>query len=928
MLVISGFVIVMCNFLFLAYRYFTAMKRVQEYIFTFNPIYMTIGIIFPIVWWLYSTKEDDWNFYNRKNLTLRIVIINGIMILMQWVWTMAFDVFVYRICRLPVGRNLTESMIINLCRAALGLSAGGLGYALYYIIDKALTTNDMGDKVNNFRWQHIVDTRKDKEQKYDLKILRNMQSGATILIKEVDRMVHMVLLGQSGTGKTSSTIIPAIICDLNKKVENMLKRHDELRKLIEKGHAYVKAEPGKAVYTEYDVYPTEGHENEVQSIKKKYQDCGLTMMAPNQSVIKDAIKLCKARGLPINIIDPMPLEDYKNENVKLLRINPFYIKPGLAPKEAQIEIVHKAQVFSDTLMAINELQKSTETYFRDLNTSITSNVAVICMLRAYLKEEQTWMQEVDSCIREFETLRPMIVEIEKILHMQIIVHEMPDKKSDTIRVDTPEKEEPDQNGHKDVVYEDMTDSDVPERFREEGMTAIEYREYTKQIGESYKRIIYSIKKDLLGVGEEKMQDQARGLRVIMEKLLLDPRIDDIFSAKDKNIVDWGRALEKNEITLINTALEIGSSASTGLGLFLMLDMKNAMESRPEDTRTPHFFTIDEATQYMHPVIEDMFAIYRQYGGACTFAFQSFSQLEKSPMTKFLGGVIKGAGTHIVFGRITPEEMAIYEKMVGEENMEVIQNTISMNSELDPNHSVTHSRRTMTENNPAIAGYKMRMQNFQEVTAFSIDQGRVLGGIKAKVSFANKGEYKDKKIHYINFSKYVDLDRRGSEKVKHREAMEHREEESIKVEEFKTGIRHTVDTDKPALEEINSRPIATDEEVRRSMGRMDIFLDSLDDNNWNNFYKRTLEQAEKELENKEQPEDKEQAEENPNEETRPEEDAAQAVDTQEEEVETEPEEESTDGDSADYEEEDEEEDDEEAEKRLAELNSQHGKVAIG
>ncbi len=827
--IISGAVVILGNLLFLIFRYAVAIKKVQEYIFNNNIIYIILASILPFVWWMYSTKEDEWNFYNRKNLTLRLVIINALLVTMQILWTFVFDFLVYKICRIPVQRNMTERMILNLCRVTLVGISGGVGYGIYRMIDTVLTAEETQESINGFRWQYMVDTRKNKRAMYDLTILRDMKTGAEIAIKQVDRLVHQLLLGQSGTGKTSSTIIPAIICDLDKKLENATRRINGIMKMMKEGHAYVEEPKNGEDFNEYRVKAKEGYEKELEKIRKDDPDCGITMIAPNRDVILEAIKLCRARSIKLNVIDPVDQEEYKDETVKRKGLNPFYIPLDLDEESAQKQIINKAQNFSNVLIAATEINAAGDPYFRELNTAVTRNIGIICMLLAYLKGEQTNIKEVHACVRDFEMLRPKVKEIQNILHAEIVVHEIKRKQgNDVTRVDTDENPEADARRAEDIIFTDVEDiSEIPEKYINMGMTTLEYTEYIHKIAVDYYGVLYTALTELLGQGAEKMFDQSRGLRNIMDQLLLDPEMRRVLSASEDNFIDWDRALAENEVTFINTALENGAEASTALGLFLILDMKAAVMRRKKSTRTPHFFLIDEASQYMHSVMEDMFALYRQYGVACTIALQSLTQTEKSNTTKYLAGVIMGSGVHILFGRLSLKEMQIYEEIAGTENVETIQETINRSSELDDNYRITQGERTATQERSRISGGKLRYKGFQEVTVFMINQGKVLPGFEAKVAFPKSSDYWDKKVHFPDFSKFsegkvVQDDRDIVEKTK-----KEQEEKNNQLEKYRTEIRHTLDSeDIPDLPEINP-VVAVDEEARQRRGKRDIYLSLID-----------------------------------------------------------------------------------------------------
>lgn len=774
-----------------------ASVKVQEIIVSTSFIYFVPAMFLPVLWWMYSTRDDNWNFYDRKKLTLKMVVLNDCMVLSQIIWRFLFDTAVVWICQIPVSRNMDSTMLLNACRLVLCGSSVGLTVLIFKAYNHIMEDQNITSAIEGFRWQHIVDTRKNKNRLYDLSIMKNMKSGDMVKIKENDRFVHMFVLGNSGTGKTSSTITPSVICDLDNKIRNMMLRTRKIERMIKENKAYVDKPKMMGEINEWCVKAKKGHEEELNDIRKHYPDCGMTIMAPNNSLNDDIIRLAKARSLTVNVIDPA--FTYKEKNVRMLGINPFFVELGLDFETRQIQIANKAQTFAEVLMAVSEINGTGDQYFRDINTSVTTNIAIMTMLRANLHGYQTNIAEVQACINDFGKLKPIVDDIQKELHMTVTVatpKTNKNKKNNDGRITKPEEdEEAPKFPGEDCVIEDgytfrliTSEEEIQEPYRSMGYTVEQYNDMFQMQAAQYYEPIHFVMQELLGEGQEKMFDQARGLRNLINKLLLDPRIKKILSASEKDFIDWDRALAENEITVINTALEFGPQGSTALGLFIMLNMKTSIMRRPKNTRTNHFLYIDEASQYMHPMFEDMFALYRQYKVACTIALQSLSQMQKTPTTKYLEGVIMGAGIHIVFGRVNANEMKYYEAMAGMQNKEETVVSTSKNSEFDENHSISMSSRTSVKQSNMLDGYQIRQRDFQEVTVYMIDNGRVKNGFIAKMSFSKKTDYEDKKIQQIDFTRYAKFDTRETKVNMPAPDGNNRAKEQL--EKHAVGIKHT------------------------------------------------------------------------------------------------------------------------------------------
>ena len=735
-------------------------------------------------------------------------------------------------------------MLFILCRIVLGAVTGSLIYAVYALMRKLYENDEIRENIETVRWQHLIDTRKNKKTAYDLDILREMENGKKMLIYDVDRFVHMFILGASGTGKTSSTITPAIICDFDRKLENREKRLPLIMQFLKEGKGIAYKKPNKEL-DEYDIVPTSTENKEaLEKIRDQYPDCGTTVMAPDNSLNVDVIKLAEARQQPVNVIDPS--FTYKNKNVRVKGLNPFYVSLDLDPEKRVIEIINKAQNFKDVLLAVSEIHGTGDQYFRDINASVTVNVAILCMLDANLNGRQTNITQIQSCIADFGKLRPIVDDIQERLRMHVVVHEVSSKNNNSMRQDAKKPDmdalqSPDisEIGSDDVIYDEiLSEDEIPPRYRQKGITLEEFNKMLREEGESYAEQIHFVLQELLGSGSEKMFDQARGLRNILQNLLMEPRVRRILSAPDDAIMDFDKALANGECTVINTGLELGPTSSTALGLFIMLSMKLAVLRRPTVNRTNHFIYIDEASQYMHPMYEDMFALFRKYKVGVILAIQSLSQMEKSDITRYLKGVIMGAGIHIVFGRTDPDTMKYYEEIAGITHKETIQTQTNSNSEFDENYNISSGRRKTVEDKQAVEGHQIRIKDFQEVHVFMVRKGQVLKAIHAKTSFPKDSDYANKKVTKFDFSKY-------SEEDPHSRYLRERSEGNANAskavnDNFRTGqkvvnLRDEEDIIEslPSFYGIDTKDIkGSTDVIKQRAGNINMLIDSINTSSYN------------------------------------------------------------------------------------------------
>lgn len=791
----GGFFLLLGNFIFSLVRYVMAFINVERYVVSNNIIYVLIAAILPIVWWFYSTVDDNWNYYYRKKITLWLAVLNLLMVSLMPLWSFVFDKWVVKIvAKVQVGRNMTPFMVLMLCRFAIAGTVFALGAGLFFAFKAITEKPTMVEKVERFRWSQVFDLRENKQSRYDLVIAKDLNTGRDKPILERDRFTQMLVTGASGTGKTSSVAKPATVMDLDKKMFNAIRRQAGLERMVREGKAIVR-QPSDTEYQliregmhggfENDmsadtlVEPIKQYEKEYIKTVKDNPDCGITLMAPNPSLSKDIVKLAAARHIQVNVIDPV--EDYEGDNVRNLGMNPFYINPDLEPEEKVRQIKHCAKAFSEVITAVNEINGPEDVYFRGINTSVTTNVAVVMMLNSALKGEQTNITEIQECIGELANLKKPMDSIQSTLHMKIKVEDMTQKpkggKQNTApgmagedtdngnqSADLNTKKKDNNNGENNSDLESeyrfqfdgiKSREDMIDRYRESDMSVDDYNDLLYWISENFYQTLHFVMQELLGSGREKMFDQSRGLRNLIDQFLMDPKVKRILSAPPENMLDWDHALANSEITVINTAIELGKESSTALGIFLMLNMQLAVYRRPKDSPllSNHFLYIDEASQYMHPMYEDIFAFYRQYKVGACLMIQSLEQMDKNGNTKYLKDTLLSAGTHIVFGRLSAKDMEEYEKLSGMITEDVVQTSQTSNAEIDNNASISRMKRTTPTEKARMQGTDLRYRGFQEATIFQSINDVVLPPYVAKLSFEKKSDYKDRQIKYVDWSKY-------------------------------------------------------------------------------------------------------------------------------------------------------------------------------
>lgn len=671
-----------------------------------NVFVSMLWLILPICTWIWSTAFDEYNFHNRKIAGIYLSIINLSLLLENILQYLLMFILIPIFLKIPISIFITENMIVYLSRFLIFLLSVVPAIGITYFLCSLLTEEDTRELLINFRIKDYVDLRPFKEYAYDLRIVRRLDNGDMYTIKEKDRSLHTMYDGTTGTGKTSSCITTSTADDLDQRLKNEAYQKKVVVDLLEKGHARLR-EPFSDKY--YNLNKIEALDDKGKSvINKLYKHiytCGITILAPNASLADDVFELADVRGIPVNRIDPTLNEDGTRKK-GFIGFNPLYISPVLTPFMRNLEIVKKARTFADVLQALYEMGGSSDTYFTSLNRNVNTSVCIIILI--------TWPSLHKKNPHQYPGEQPTLIAIQDVIN-------------DFSRV----------KPYRDEYMELITRySDEERGFKRD----------------TYQFVIDLIDNDLLGVGALQMQNQARGLRNIINEFLTNPLFKDTLCCEDT--IDMDALLSEGQITVVNYALELGKNDAIAFGLFFALSFNNAVFRRPSKNRIPNFFSIDEFPVILHPALEQCFTMYRQYNVPMSVAIQTLDQMEKSDTTRYLKGVLLGNCAHqFIFGRISTTEMKLYETMGGTHKESVEQNSVTETPLSLDTTSMSFQTRTSMQDTSLLQGGKMRGLHFQEVTVFTVNDGSPVEPFYGKVSFLKESKKLKREPFHVDWSQY-------------------------------------------------------------------------------------------------------------------------------------------------------------------------------
>lgn len=715
------------NMALLAFRYILCIIKLDRFILSTNPLYIMFSVLLSVGTWMLLTTKDYFNYHKRKWRMTVLVCINIGATLLQVAYTAIWDFCVVNIFKIPTNTLFTPSMVLTAARIVVILCLALGAYIIYKIFRTYLPADEVKEKVLTFKITHHVDTREYKDNKYDFVATRDLTSGKVIAVKENDLFTHVLMIGASGTGKSSSVFLPQIITNIEQKIRNVDAQQREVLKMVRNGDVKVIAPfPNGRFHKNCFRVTNPAKQKQFDSIFKRHENCGITVVAPNNSLNEDILTYASGRGITVYNIDPTkdkPTHKYE----KLVGMNPVYVPPrfhyikvGDAKAEAErnIYIAQAANNFADTLTAINELNGSGDQYFTDVNTTVTSAITTVLMLDASIRNIQVTIEDVYNCIINFSLLVPVVNNIKSHFDIKYQAEEEEKKRKGALKPDRRRTlhgldDEDGEENEMPPVHHALADTDRKNPYLQTIITV----ESRLQKG-------------------SKMDEHAEGLRNLLGKILQDPRVKNVL-VNNPEIIDFNTILSDNCITLINTGGEMGNNTSTCFGQLFILNFNTAVLRRPKDTRTPHFFYEDETARYLSGTIDTMVTLYRQYRVACMFALQSLDQIEAVKKLAYLKNVLLSVGTIIAFGRASYQDAKQISDLSGQVRYMMEQNTTSRTSITAENAATSYSTRTTPDTKNYLDPSDIRTRDFQECTIIATDNGRVMPGRLAKVFFVPK-----------------------------------------------------------------------------------------------------------------------------------------------------------------------------------------------
>lgn len=687
-LVHMGYLLCGGTFLFHTIFFVNSLYRVDYSIHNIT-ILQVLGYLLVLpLFWFYSTRYDFYNYHYIKIITfstmlayIGILILSLVYKLLSWICIPAF-------LRLETNDVFTKNMVIILCRVVTQLPLLLFSIILFRYVLSVLRIHGGYERLMGCRLSHYwpASSSPYKTVSYPMSMVKDMRTGRKIKVPMKDRFLHTLVAGSSGTAKTSSTILPVIKDDLDNrcKAEDQIK--EGLYKLIQTGVIAPLKEDRWFTVSELTILKEEEKTKEIlESLYQQNPVCGVTVLAPEDSLTDAVCQLCEARGITYNCIDPVRLTNGEKKK-HWIGMNPFYISSAYKETARDEQIIKRAIIFADVMQAITDLKGSSDSYFTGINRQMLCNVSILSMITVPLHDKrQATPGDLQIFINNFDSMLPYFECLEK-----------------------------------DRYYR--------EKF---------YVIYTY------------VKNELLGKGRVKMEDQCRGTRNIINEFLLQPANREIYCAQESIDFDSILSGNEITVCNFNLAAGDTEATTLGLTFFQLFNNAILSRPGTENTRSPHFWFTDELPVLLHPSLEKNFTLFRKFRVGMLVAIQTLDQFEKNEMTKYLKGVVLGCANIVVFGRTPLSDMEQFSKLAGMEEKVDVQTSISETALSNTNTQLSYSARDTVTSKSIVDETKIRMKDFQEVTYFPTISGRPLPPVHGKVQFLNSKDWEKRKRPVYN-----------------------------------------------------------------------------------------------------------------------------------------------------------------------------------
>lgn len=666
-----------------------------------GPIKYTLALACPIFAFYFSfaskfVTEDRIKLSFLYIYTIALYIIS-ISMLIQWInqfeWTLLFSVPNYK---------YIITTFMDLIKPAFSCTAWYIPICTFFPLFKWIytqvdDTKDLRDSIFDYGGIDLSGPSSEEGPfTCEMLLCKDKETGKSIKTPESRRFEATLIVGVSGSGKTSMMFEPMIARDIEKKYffreTSKEMGYAALRTGIATLNSPYSNEYLNENFTLNMLTPVPYKEKVFKTYFSKliynydgansvYKNLGITYMAPDYESISHIKDVAENFGMKYCLIDP--------NDSSSIGLNPFTYDDPIK-----------------TSIAISSVLKRMYTAEREENASISVDEAYSNNIVTQAIENLVLMLK-ETYPRLHENMLPNLEDLLKLLNDFDLIEQMSEQMKS---------------------FPDLAEK------------------YAIQIG-YFKKTFYK------GAhGREQTEKYLQATASQLENLLRYPGVRSILCNRTNNL-NYDNALKDGTITLVCTRRgDLGASVHKAFGLFFLLLMQHSVLSRPgnEKTRIPHFLYVDEFPPFVCSATVDIFTLYRKYRVGTIISAQNLSQFGIKNDYNFRQTLLANCTTKVVFGNNTPEDNEWWEKELGDKREWTFQNDYKVaQGSYDPTY-----KNIKWSWVPNYKAGKVQYLKFKAIIYKTKDlKGKNVVGA-AKVDFLET-KYKEKqKIKTFNFSKFT------------------------------------------------------------------------------------------------------------------------------------------------------------------------------
>ena len=698
-----------------------------------GPIKYAFALLCPIFAFLFSSSskfikcdDDKLKWFYAYCTSLYILFIT---MFTEWINQVCW----LGLLSLPGYPNLASnfSYLIKpaLSSIAIYLPLATISFLFRKLYTTVNDTKDLRDSIFDYEGINLSDKSSGWGQYTDeIFIGTDKDHGNSVKIPESKRFESTLVVGVSGSGKTSLIFEPWVAQDIDKKY---------FFKECAKTMGYACLKTGLAtlsapydndyINTNFSLNMIKPVESRIGIYKKYlknliyatsgsniiYRDLGITYMAPDYETISKVKNVADNFGIPVNLIDP--------DSQSSPGLNPFAFED---PTQTAIAI-------STVLKGLySDKNPGMEMAYRENQTSqIIENLTILLRL-IYPKMNEGKLPNIEDLFKLLNNF-DLIEKMCKILE---------------------------------------SDPELAE-------------EYNMQIS-YFKKNFYSDSPN-----REEMQKVVSIPIAQIDSLLRYPGVKNILCNRINNI-NYDDILANGGVTLVCTRRgDLGESAHKAFGLFFLLLMQYSVLRRPgsENTRIPHFLYIDEFPDFICSATEPIFTIYRKYRIGTVVSAQSLDQLKKQG-EKLANIIISNCSNKIVFGDNSPADNEWWSKELGEKKEWSFGNTYdTAKGEYDSKLSGISYGYKLKYQPGKVQSLKFKSCMYKVKNL----KGKIVNGT-AKLDFLASKYKEKQDIKTYNFAKFTNGIAEGEEKKSKKTSLKnvHFEDDEIETDPIKLDTSNT------------------------------------------------------------------------------------------------------------------------------------------